>query len=492
MFLTAAKSYLMDSIGWIIALALSVFHAFGLYSAMHAVLYARTSSGAIAWSISLVTFPYLTLPFYWVLSRRKFYGYVKLLRDQSLVHNRYRDVERCLENLEKYAVGDSGGETELSDRRVLENLTHLPFTRGNKVKLLVDGQETFRTMFEAIDEATDYVLVLFYIIGDDEVGNELKRRLIARADVGVRVYVLYDELGCLTYLSQQFLEDLRRANVEVSPFYTTQGRFNKLQYNFRNHRKIVVVDGKKALVGGLNVHDDSCGYSNFYGNWRDTHVVCSGPVVQNIQLIWAEDYYWARSTTPQLNWQTAPSEEGDQNALYVATGPASELASGLLFFVHCIQQARTRLWLASPYFIPDPSVIDALVLASLRGVDVRIILPKRYDMLIMYLAAFSTFPEIEHTGIRLFRYHTGYPHQKCMLVDDRMAWVGSSNMDNRSMRLNFEGNLVVQDAEFCREMEAMLRIDLERSVEVGPEDYHGRGYFFKLGVKLARLFTPIL
>lgn len=480
----------MDSIGWLVALILSLLHTLGLLSALHAVLNSRTPSGAIAWSISLVTFPYLTLPFYWVLSRQKFHGYVKLLRDHSLTHHRSRQVEECLDNLESYrAVGEEDADPST---QVLERLTHLPFTSNNKVKLLVDGQETFQALFEAVDQATDYVLVLFYIIGDDEIGNEFKRRLMARADAGVRVYVLYDELGCYSFCSQQFLDELRGRGVEVHPFYTTRGHFNKLQYNFRNHRKIVVVDGKVALTGGINVHDDSCGSSKFYGNWRDTHAICWGPVVQNIQFIWAEDYYWATASLPDLNWKPTPAKDGDQKALFVATGPATNLPAGVLFFVHCIQQAKKRLWLASPYFIPDPSVVDALVLASLRGVDVRIIIPHRYDMLIMYLASLSSFPEIEHSGIRVFRYHTGYPHQKCMLIDDRMAWVGSSNVDNRSMRLNFEGNLVVQDEDFCREMEEMLQRDLERSVEVGPEDYYGRSYLFRLGVRIARLFTPIL
>jgi cardiolipin synthase A/B len=484
----------MEPIGWLIALFLSLLHTLGLASAFHAILNARTSSGAIAWSISLVTFPYLTVPVYWVLSRQKFYGYVKLLRTHTLAHHRYQDVEACLENLESFraAADTTEGELDQTDRAVLENLTHLPFTARNKVKLLVDGENTFKAMFEAIDQAKDYILVLFYIIGDDEIGQEFKRHLLARADAGVRIHVLYDELGCLTFLSQSYIDELRERGIEVHPFYTTRGGFNKLQYNFRNHRKIVVVDGKTALVGGINVHDDSCGRSNFYGNWRDTHSICWGPVVQNIQLIWAQDYYWATASLPELNWKPTEAADGDQNALYVATGPASNLASGVLFFLHCIHQAKDRLWLASPYFIPDPSVIDALILASLRGVDVRIIIPERYDMLMMYLANFSTFPEIEHSGIRVFRYHTGYPHQKCMLVDDRLAWVGSANVDNRSMRLNFEGNLVVQDRLFCKEMEDMLSRDLDRSVEVGPEDYNGRGYIFKLGVKIARLFSPIL
>lgn len=482
----------MESIGWLIALCLSVVHTIGLLSALHAVLNAPSSSGAIAWSISLVTFPYLTLPLYWVLSRRRFYGYVKLLRDHSLIHNRYREVEELTDSLQSYRAYHAY-DTPDPAAGVLERLSDLPFTNRNKVKILVDGAETFKVMFDEIDRAQDYVLVLFYIIGDDDIGNEFKEHLLAKVDEGVRVYVLYDELGCMTFLSQNYIDEMKDRGVEMHPFYTTRGSFNKLQYNFRNHRKIVVVDGKVALSGGINVHDDSWGKSKHYGNWRDTHTIAWGPIVQNIQFIWAEDYYWATASLPQLNWEPIPAPEGDsQKALYVATGPASNLPSGVLFFVHCIQQAKKRLWVASPYFIPDPSVIEALILASLRGVDVRIILPERYDMLIMYLAAFSSILEIEHSGIRVFRYRTGYPHQKCMLIDDEMGWIGTSNLDNRSMRLNFEGNLVVQDPRFCREMEEMLQKDLERSVEVGPEDYYSRGLLFKLGVKLARLFAPVL
>ena len=481
----------MDNIGWIIALIISATHLIGLFSATHAILNARTASGAIAWSITLTTFPYLAVPIYWIISREKFYGYAKLLRTHTLAHNRHRDVETFLRRLEEYR-DVSGASLADTERAVLEKLAHLPFTRNNKVELLIDGKETFDTLFQTIDEAQEYILILFYIIADDEIGNLLKERLLAAADRGIEIHVLYDELGCIGFLSQNYIEECKQHGIEIHPFYTTRGYFNKFQYNFRNHRKIAIVDGKKALVGGVNVHDDSTGASLFYGNWRDTHVLAEGPVVQNIQLVWAEDYFWATSSLPRLNWEPSPAANSDREALYVPTGPASHLPSGLLFFTHCINQASERLWIASPYFIPDSSVINALILAALRGVDVRIILPERYDLLIMYLAAFSYFPEIENSGVRVFRYRAGYPHQKAMLIDDRMSWIGSSNIDNRSMRLNFEGNLVVRDAEFCSEVESMLNKDLARSIEVGPEDYHGRGLLFKLGVKVARLFSPIL
>lgn len=470
-----------------------MIHFLGLLSAFHAVLHARTASGAIAWSITLLTFPYLGVPLYWILSRERFYGYVKLLRSHTLAHHRYREVEALIENIEEFRFGGPNDfSTDDPERLVLERLAHLPFTDGNQVELLIDGRETMDAMFEAIDSATDYILILFYIIADDEIGRAMKERLIARAREGVAVYILYDELGSLTHLTQRYIDDLRAVGVDIHPFYTTRGRLNKFQYNFRNHRKITVVDGRKALVGGVNVHDDSMGSSLFYGNWRDTHVYVEGPVVQNIQLVWAEDYFWATASLPKLQWKPQPSKRQNRQALYVPTGPASPLPAGVLFFNHCILAAKERLWVASPYFIPDQSVVDALVLAALRGVDVRIIIPERYDMMIMYLAALSYFPEIEHSGIRMFRYRPGHPHQKVMLIDSRMAWVGSSNIDNRSMRLNFEGNLVVRDEEFCQEVEAMLLHDLKRSVEVGPEDYYGRSLLYKLGVKVARLFSPIL
>ena len=483
----------MESIGWLLALAFSLIHFLGLLSALHAVLHARTASGAIAWAITLVTFPYLGVPVYWILSRERFYGYVKLLRAHTLAHHRYRELEALIENIEEFRSGaDSPHFDDDPEARVLERLAHLPFTDGNHVELLVDGRDTMDAHFRAIDAAQDYILILFYIIADDEVGNALRERLVARARDGVAVHILYDELGSMGHMTQRYIDDLRAVGAEIHPFYTTRGRLNKFQYNFRNHRKITVVDGKMALVGGVNVHDDSMGASMFYGNWRDTHVYVEGPVVQNIQLVWAEDYFWATAALPRLNWKPQPAKAQNRQALYVPTGPASSLPSGVLFFLHCISCAKERMWVASPYFIPDQSVVDALVLASLRGVDVRIIIPERYDMLIMYLAALSYFPEIEHSGIRVFRYRAGHPHQKVMLIDNRMAWVGSSNIDNRSMRLNFEGNLVVRDEGFCQEVEEMLLADLKRSVEVGPEDYYGRSLLYKLGVKVARLFSPIL
>jgi cardiolipin synthase A/B len=176
----------------------------------------------------------------------------------------------------------------------------------------------------------------------------------------------------------------------------------------------------------------------------------------------------------------------------VGSGPADQGDTGMMFFLHCIHSAQRRIWLATPYFVPVPSVLDALKVAALRGVEVKVIIPLRWDLFIMYLAAYSYLPEAEECGIEIHRYCAGHLHEKVMLIDDDIAWVGSSNLDARSMQLNFEGNMVVFDKNFAHQIEAMLLRDFERSERMVRDDYARRSFLFKLGVKVSRLFETIL
>ncbi|MBI3929075.1 MAG: cardiolipin synthase [Armatimonadetes bacterium] len=477
---------MLGYLGSVLAVLLPILHAAGVLSAIHAVLHARTPQGAIAWSMSLVTFPYVSLPLYWVLGRDKFNGYVQALRAGNLSRYRHREVAEFLRLLEPFR--DTGDD---EDQTTFERLARMPFTTHNRVDLLIDAEKAFASIFEGMRAARNYVLVLFYIIDDDEAGRQFKARLIETARRGIRTYLLYDEVGCMK-LPWGYIRELEEAGVEVHAFQTTRGRDNLLQYNFRNHRKIVVVDGRIGYTGGFNVGDDYFGRNPFYGSWRDTHVRVEGPAVQGLQLAFCEDWYWATGTLPELEWSPGAAPGGSHSAVYLSIQPTDDLAVGVLFFVHCINAANERLWIASPYFIPDPSVMDALHLAALRGVDVRIIIPARWDILMCWLAAYSYLPELEETGIRVYRYEAGHPHQKVVLIDDRYAWVGSANMDNRSMRLNFEGNLVVKGSRFARDVETMLIQDMENSRLVLEGDYQRRSLPFKIAVQLARLFTPIL
>src|SRR5207244_2541871 len=205
--------------------------------------------------------------------------------------------------------------------------------------------------------------------------------------------------------------------------------------NFRNHRKIVVVDGRDAYVGGLNVGDEYLGRSARFGAWRDTHVAISGPAVKAVQISFVDAWHWSTGEVPQLDWSVEPKKCGGKAVLVMPSGPVDRLDTCTLFFVHAIQSARRRLWIASPYFVPDAAILVALQLAVLRGVDVRIMLPSKPDHRLPWLASFSYLKDTLPWGVKMYRYQDGFLHQKVLLIDDDLASVGTANLDMRSLRL---------------------------------------------------------
>ncbi len=463
-----------------------IVHVSGFALAAHAVMRVRTSQGAIAWAIGLVTFPWLSIPAYLVLGRSKFQGYVAARRSGTLKINHVaQDLWHKLADYHT-TVTPHGAQ----HRRVMESLARMPSTGANRATVLVDGKETFDAIFAAIESAKKYVLVQFFIIHDDTLGMELQKRLIGKALDGLAVCLLYDEVGC-KYLPSSYLDDLRSAGVEVSAFNSMRGIRNRFQINFRNHRKIVIVDGLIALCGGLNAGDEYMGLSRKFGPWRDTHLSLEGPSVLCVQLVFLEDWFWATGKVPELNWTPTEAVGSDQRVLVLASGPADDFDTCDLFFTYMIHAAEKRLWITSPYFVPDDSIVDALQLAALRGVDVRIMLPQKPDHLLVYLSAFSYLEEMAKAGVKVMRYLPGFMHQKVIIVDDRVAAVGTANLDNRSFRLNFELTVLVADEKFTREVDTMLARDFANCREAGIEDLNRRSIFFRVMVRVARLLSPI-
>jgi cardiolipin synthase A/B len=253
-----------------------------------------------------------------------------------------------------------------------------------------------------------------------------------------------------------------------------------------------VVDGHAAWVGGHNVGDEYLGVDPKFGNWRDTHVRIEGPAALATQLSFVEDWHWATGTLLELDWTPQPSADGSVPVLIVPTGPADELESAGLMFIHAINSAKERIWIASPYFVPDEAVIAALQLAGLRGVDVRILIPAKPDHLLVYMAAFSYFDDAGSTGVKFYRYQDGFLHEKAMLIDHEAATIGTANFDNRSFRLNFEITAVMGGPEFAAQVETMFEQDFARSTPVGKGEYTDRSFPFRLGVRLSRLASPLL
>ena len=476
----------MDVFITFLAIALFLVEILGILAAMHAVMNSRTSQGAAAWAIALVTMPFITLFLYAIFGRNKFHGYVSLRSQRDAAIHHFSDdfqAEARTKGLIRKPKSDS-------DQALVE-LADMPIVGANQSQLLIDGEVTFARIFEDIAAARSYVLVQFYIIKDDQLGRELKDNLVRKAQAKVRVYFLYDEIGSYK-LPGSYLREMQQAGVHVSAFHSTRGKTNHFQLNFRNHRKIVVVDGDIAFVGGHNVGDEYVSRNAKVGAWRDTHVRIQGPVVESIQFCFVEDWHWATAQTPDLNWELKPSPDGSEDALVIASGPADSLETCGLMFAQAINMARERIWIASPYFVPDLQIMGALKLAVLRGVDVRILLPEKPDHRTVHLATISYYPNTLPVGIKLYRYTAGFLHQKVFLVDRQCAAVGTANLDNRSFRLNFELTLLNYDAAFIQAIEDMLKADFGRSRPVDLAEYTERPFVFRLLSRSARLLAPIL
>lgn len=464
-----------------------IVHALGIAHAAHAVMIVRSSQGAIAWGISLVTFPWLAIPLYWILGRTKFHGYAEALRlvyaqNYHLARQTYNDIAQFQAALpEKLAQLQPLAKT----------FTGIPFTSGNAAELLIDGEKTYEAMLKAIAFATNYILLQSYIVNDDQAGNEFKEALIDKAKEGVNIYFLYDEIGS-NKLSRSYIQSLCKHGIQVSAFHTTRGKGNRFQLNFRNHRKILVVDGEIGFLGGLNIGDEYVGKNPRLSPWRDTHMKLQGPTVQSLQASFVQDWYWATRKVINVDWQIKANQEANQTAFVLPTGPADRFKACNLFFVNAINQAQTRLWIATPYFVPDEATLTALKLAAIRGVDVRIILPSRPDHLFVYLCSFSYYNEMEAIGIKLYRYKHGFMHQKIILIDEEMAGVGTVNLDNRSFFLNFEVMGFVAAPQFMESVEKMLEDDLAVAVAVDFSEYYKKPLWFKLAVRISRLLMPLL
>jgi len=474
----------LDSNTWLGLAMVIAFYAVGIMHVLHALMHVRTSQGTIAWVISLLALPFLAIPLYWLLGRTRFSQTVGGRREKdSRLGKLAATMHQRLRYCEVEIPEDDGFE------KAALVLGGLPFTQGNELELLIDGDVTFDRIFEVIGNSKRYLCVNFFIVKNDRLGTRFQEALIERARSGVKVYFLFDEIGSHK-LPRRYLKAMTEAGIECRSFGINRHWWSRLQLNFRNHRKIVVSDGETAFVGGLNVGDEYLGRDQRFGGWRDTHLKMRGPVVQAVQMVFLEDWFWAANEVPDLHWETRV-EVADQIAAIIPTGPADQLDSWQLIVAEAANSSRKKLWITSPYFVPDEGVLTALQTAAIRGVDVRIMIPERADQLLVWLSAFSYYEQAIPFGVKLFCFQHGFLHQKVMLIDERLAAVGTANLDNRSFRLNFEITVFSTDSKFVAEVEAMLVADFARSREAQMADFTSKPFLFRAACRAARLLAPI-
>jgi len=472
---------------------LTVLYLLGVAAAIHAIFHTRTSQGTIAWVISLITIPFISIPMYALFGPRKFQSYIDT-KYQS--NKKMKGINKHL--LEQFELFKSQLKSDKANINALENLAQLPFTSNNGVQLLIDGQQAFPAMLKAINESRKYILIQFYIVRDDEMGIKFKDALIAKAREGVEIFFLYDSVGSHD-LPNHYIRSLKENGIHVVCFNEAKFPINRFQMNFRNHRKILITDGLTAFVGGLNLGNEYIGISDKFNCWRDTHTLFTGPCVQGVQLTFVEDWFSETYVIPELNWtpeknlnqENDGKPNPDKDVLVLSSGPIDDIETGTLFFLHLINSARKRLWIASPYFIPDIQVISALQLAVLRGVDVRILLPGQPDNKLMQLTSFASFQEVISTGVKIYHYQPGFMHQKVLLIDNDISAIGTANLGNRSFRLNFELMMLIAGKDFASEVEKMLIHDFELSQPFDIDKIKVKPFLSQLLIRAARLVAPL-
>ena len=471
---------------WITA----ILHGAGVAVALRAAATAHTAQGAVAWAVALVTTPWLALPAY------ALFGPLRGAPVDGRVAAARRAARRARPAPPPAPMRDA---EDAALRAPLERLAPSPAVAAPPPRALVDGPEILDAVMAAIDGARSHILVQFFIVRDDASGRAVAARLAARARAGVRVLFLYDAVGARA-APRRYWAALREAGVEVRAFSLASPLPKLFRLNFRNHRKVVAVDGRIAIVGGANLADEYLARDRAVRPWRDTAIALRGAAAVEVEAMVIEDWLGAGGDAlpapPDDGADDgADGEEGERAAapvLLLPTGPVAPAPALSLAFLHLVTSARRRLWIASPYFAPDLDLLSALKLAALRGVDVRILMPDAPDHRITWLAAFAYAPEAIDAGVSLHRYADGFMHQKVMLVDDRVAAVGSANIDSRSFRLNLEVTALVFDRAFAATVADMLARDFARSRPHDRAFQRSRSLTVRMLAPAARLFAPLL
>lgn len=485
----------------ILSVTVAVLHILAIW----AVLFQRRPhpSATLAWILALIFVPGLGVVFFWLFGSIRL---VRVAKRSAVINARIQHV------LQSHGVTQALaglGNVPAEDRttqllRLGDTLASTPASSGNRAELLVNGAATYRSMLTSIAQAQDHVHVEFYIIQPDRTGVSLRDRLVAKAEEGVEVRVLVDAVGSMS-LPRNFWAPLIEAGGRAAVFGPV-GRFwtrirQRDRIDFRNHRKIVVVDGRVGFTGGINVGREYLGLDPEIGHWRDTHIRIEGPAVVSLQQAFAEDWLTAEGEVldnPRyypVSPVSEPSGFGHDETCIVQvvdSGPDRNWSPIVHMFAQAIALARVRVWITNPYFVPDVVLKTALISAALRGVDVRLLLPSRADHPLVSFASRSYYAELLEAGVKIFEYSRGFMHAKTMVVDSWVATVGSANMDMRSFQLNFELNALVFGASFADQLAGQFRMDLEQATPVDNDRYLHPSPPRQLLHATARLLSPLL
>ncbi len=451
----------------------------------------RPPAATIAWILTLALLPGLGFVIYWLMGPRRLQR-VRSRRERA--HDRLQATSGHGPRAGTFGAASLVSGLDGPERQLVTlalNNGEAPVSRGNHVEVLRNGHACYDRLEAAIRGARHHVHFEYYIVENDRTGRRFRDLLVEKAREGVEVRLLVDALGSRP-LDDRFFGPLKAAGAEIGWFNPVLLRW-VTRPNFRNHRKIVVVDGAVAFTGGINIGDEYLGLGET-GAWRDTHLALTGPAAHGLQALFIEDWNFATGRSLVGPAYFAPLQEADGGALVqvVGSGPDQDFEVIHHLFFTAIGAARERARITTPYFVPDDATTMALVTAALRGVDVDVLVPWRTDARLVSAASRSYYDELLAAGVRLHEYRPGFLHAKTMVVDGRFAVVGSANFDQRSFRLNFEVAAVVYDAAVAATLDTQFEKDLALSREITPDERATRSLGSRLAEASARILSPLL
>ncbi len=447
----------------------------------------------LAWLLLLLVLPALGMVIFFALgiNRRKykFYKLKKTKRFKSYIEKAKRFYNE-LDNA-------SAKKSEIADhvklvKLIIKNSHSLPH-EGNKVTVLQDGQATFDAIFEAMENAKKFIHVQYYIFEEGQILDKMLEIMCRKVKEGVEVRMIYDGLGSFS-LSDDCLQKLQDGKVFSHCFMPVRFGYITTGLNYRNHRKIVVVDGEIGFTGGINVSDKYIKAEDELGIWRDTHLRIEGPSVRGLSAVFANDWYFVnqKEELQQAKYFPTVTKRGDSTVQVVYSGPDSDFASILQQYFTIITQAKEYVYIANSYIIPGEAVLEALVTTALSGVDVRVLLPQASDSGLVKWTVRSYFEQLLHAGVKIFLYQDRFLHSKVIIADDTLASVGTANLDVRSFEQNFEINAVIYDPAVVKSLKADFAKDFENCLEVKLDAFKNRPYTERLLEGGARIFSPVL
>lgn len=447
----------------------------------------RNPVKSLSWVLVLLFIPVLGMFFYLLLGQD--YRKNKIISKKSI----RRVTERLIATFD---IGNFDctlyNKNQLNLVKMLHKNSQAAGYSNNKIEVLSTGISTFDALFKAIKTAKDHIHIEFFIFDDDIIANKLRELLIQKAKEGIRVRMIYDYWGSF-HLSRKYLTSLKDAGVYVCPFLPFRWKISRSsKINYRNHRKLVVIDGKIGFTGGLNIADRYI-YGNKLGIWRDTFISIEGSAVQGLQLLFMIDWYFVERKLIEGKKYFPDPEKFDQNMVQIVnSGPDTDWEAIMQGIASAIMSATKYVYIHSPYYMPTEVIANCVEMSALSGIDVRLMIPKRSDSKLSDAGTSSYLGKALEAGVRVFRYKEGFLHSKAIVVDDFISIVGSCNMDERSFVQNFEANVFVYEEKTALHLKDLFFKDMEKCEELTLKVWSERKRTLKFKESFARLFSPIM